>query len=88
MTVCGHSYSGLCGACEHLQVCRNSELAKVPMTNEEWFCSLSTEEKAEWLQEHADCIGCPASCEKCHRYYDACKETMLEWLKQPHAPKE
>ena len=26
---------------------RNSK----PMTNEEWFCQLSTEEKAEWLEE-------------------------------------
>ena len=22
-----------------------------PQTNEEWFCGLSTEEKAEWLEE-------------------------------------
>ena len=27
---------------------RNSK----PMTNEEWFCQLSTEEKAKWLYDH------------------------------------
>ena len=54
------------------------------MTNDEWRRTCSTEELAEWLQEHADCVGCPANREKCHRYYDACKETMLEWLKEVH----
>lgn len=29
---------------------RESAKAK-PMTNEEWFCQLSTEKKAEWLEE-------------------------------------
>lgn len=57
---------------------------KKPMNNEEHLKSCNTEQLAEWLLVHMDCIGCPASCEKCHRYYDACKETILEWLKQPH----
>ncbi len=56
-------------------------------TNEEHLRSLNTEQLAEFLLAHMDCLGCPASCEKCHRYYDACKETMLEWLKQPHTAK-
>ncbi len=62
----------------------SGEVSQIEQTNEEWFTSLSTEEKAEWLQEHMDCIGCPASQEKCHRYYDACKEVMMEWLKAVH----
>ena len=74
MTVCGHSYSGLCGACEHLQVCRNSELAKVPMTNEEWFTSLSTEEKAWFLTK-----ACAGRLEACERI-----SFWVEWLKEKH----
>jgi hypothetical protein len=25
---------------------------KIELTNEEWFCQLSTEEKAKWLYDH------------------------------------
>ncbi len=31
----------------------------VPMTHEEWFCQLPTEEKAKWLSRHSKFIyGC------------------------------
>ena len=32
------------------EVCNGS--GKKPMTNEEWFATLSTEEKAKWLYDH------------------------------------
>ena len=57
MTVCENSLSGICGACEHLNACRNSELEKVPMTNEEWFASLTTEEKAVVLIDIANDVA-------------------------------
>ena len=60
------------------------ECPKTPKTEQKWLQTATTEQLAEWLLVHMDCVGCPASCKKCHRYYDACKETMLEWLKQPH----
>ena len=56
MTVCGIKHAdGVCvmGKCPYIKNCcpvvwdkRKSE----PMTNEEWFCSLSTEEKAKVLR--------------------------------------
>ena len=78
MTVCGHSFCGLCGSCEHLQVCRNSELAKVPMTNEEWIHSLSTEQLAEILV----CMAEDKSETKTVHKENVGK--CVEWLKQPH----
>lgn len=60
MTVCKNAY----------YVVNKEKMNKPkPMTNEEWFCSLPTEEKAKWLQEHMDCSNCDCN---------------LEWLKQPH----
>lgn len=62
------------------------EIGLQEMTNEEWFCSLSTEEKAKVL-----------ACEfivACDDYaYSNNKETWnekywVEWLKQPHTIKE
>ena len=39
----------------------SGEVSEVEMTNEEYLRSCNTEQLAEWLQEHMDCIGCPAS---------------------------
>ena len=57
-----------------------------PMTNEEWFCGLSTEEKAKWLTNHSKFIY------ECGQKQVAPK-TMYEedwewWLKQQYTPKE
>ncbi len=46
------------------------------MTNEEWFCGLSTKEKAHFFAER---FG--GSADRYNNIYD----TMLEWLKQPHS---
>ena len=64
----------------------SGEVSEVEMTNEEWFASLPTEEKAEWLTNHSKFIY------ECGQKQVAPK-TMYEedwewWLKQPHTPKE
>ena len=45
-----------------------------PLTNEEWFCGLSTEEKAWFLTK-----ACESRLEACERI-----SFWMEWLKQPH----
>ena len=42
-----------------------------PLTNEEWFCGLSTEEKAKRIIN----IAVNSDCDY---------RTIVEWLKQPH----
>lgn len=59
-----------------------------PKTNEEWLRSATTEELAEWLRGvywHCHAIDC----EHCN-YPWRCmeKREIVEWLKQPHTPKE
>lgn len=56
-------------------------------TNEEWFCQLPTEEKAEWLIEFAiRFIPCELTVlsEKIKTY----KNNILEWLKEAHESEE
>ena len=53
---------------------------KPMMTNEEWFCSLSTEEKAKELQ----LIYISGRTDE---FYDKPQKTVrkfIQWLKQPH----
>lgn len=70
----------LCDTCEYLKFCARSGIEDVgcdrykkdTTTNEEWFCGLSTEEKARVLAN-----------EKLHfRMLDY--DGFVEWLKQPH----
>ena len=55
---------------------------KIETTNEEWFCALSTEEKARWFCDHIGCSNC--------RFYGKCldeqmgQDLWIKWLKQPH----
>ena len=69
----------------------------IPPTNEQWFCSLPTEEKAEWFASFdSDFYPCGIflNCNPLCRFYKHCvkddvirpknKEVWLEWLKQPH----
>lgn len=57
------------------------------MTNEEWFCGLSTEEKAEWLTGTFDLCG--TGCSRCF-LKDRCfaddghdiTEYLVKWLKE------
>jgi len=57
---------------------------KKPMTNEQWFCGLSTEEKAEWLSKHFHCGDCIFEKPMCGGEYDGCKSAFVEWLKGEH----
>ena len=52
---------------------RNSK----PMTNEEWFCQLSTEEKAKFMCNIYE-MG------KNGKEYFMRLDKAVEWLKQPH----
>lgn len=68
---------------------RNSK----PMTNEEWFCNLSTEEKAEFsMRVFLNCTWCldggnPKEC-PFNEFSEHCpaesKENMMKWLKEKH----
>ena len=52
----------------------------VPMTNEEWFCTLSTEEKAKWLEEKMTWAA--------QEQGTFTAKGWEMWLKQPHTIKE
>lgn len=54
---------------EMFEQCRN--VAYEPMTNEQWFCSLPTEEKAKRIIN----IAVNSDCDY---------RTIVKWLKQPH----
>lgn len=47
---------------------------EMPMTNEEWFCQLPTEEKAEWLYDHY--VNARAD-----EYYGRQEKTLSEYQK-------
>lgn len=55
---------------------------KEPMTNEDWLRTCSTEELAEFIRKQRDDWS-DGWYSDCHRF-----EEILEWLKQPHTPKE
>ena len=71
-------YAQYCGATEIMRKCERHN-KKVEQTNEEWFCSLSTEEKAKWIAE-----------EKMNRGYfifpsmEEAIQDALDWLKEKH----
>ena len=54
-------------------------------TNEEWFCGLSTEEKATFLAIQIR-LGVEFYRTNDERYQN--HDWWVEWLKQPHTPKE
>ena len=89
MTICGEKLSGVCimGKCPQFKKCCNvlwDKTPYTPQTNDEWRKTCSTEEFADFLFQHGDCIGCPANREICHKHYDDCKTAFLEWLKEKH----
>ena len=59
------------------------EIGSEPITNEEWFCSLYTEEKAKWIATQCGNAVMEST-------YDVSKlrkkRYWVEWLKQPHTP--
>ena len=60
---------------EMFEQCRN--VAHEPLTNEEWFCSLSTEEKAKVL-----CNVVPELAYENDGVWD--EKKFVEWLKEKH----
>ena len=59
----------------------------MPMTNEEWFCGLSTEEKAK-VFANATYSTALASMEILALGKEFEQKKWEMWLKQPHTPKE
>lgn len=64
---------------------------KEPMTNEEWFCGLSTEEKAKWMAKHMSfCEVCEIQtcrgdgCQRFDRGSMTETDAFREWLKEKH----
>ena len=51
-----------------------------PLTNEEWFCGLSTEEKAKFLRK----IYCDGRDDYVGEWYEQEEEDFLQWLKEKH----
>ena len=51
-----------------------------PLTNEEWFCGLSTEEKAKCLRK----IYCDGRDDYVGEWYEQEEEDFLQWLKENH----
>ena len=82
------------GQCPHFKKCCPVVWDKSgePMTNEEWFTSMSTEEKAEFaMRVFKNCAWCldggsPNECpfnEFLHCPAES-KENMVKWLKEIH----
>ena len=66
---------------------RNSK----PMTNEEWIKSANTEQLAKVLLSFCQypCEICKIECDDGNACtYNKALNTIVEWLKQPHTPKE
>lgn len=63
---------------------KSEPILKAGMTNEQWLRQASTEELAEWLFRHCDCIECPARRQICLEKYENCKIAFGEWLKEKH----
>lgn len=61
------------------EVCNGS--GKKPMTNEEWFCQLSTEEKAKFLAKKCCEISCKFFLGEAEEIFS---RYWIEWLKKPH----
>ena len=60
----------------------SGEVSEVEMTNEEWFASLPTEEKAKWLSRNSKYMyGCGRMETTPKVMYE---EDWEWWLKQPH----
>ena len=55
----------------------------IPPTNEDWFCRLSTEEKAKWFCDHITCSdGCPFN-KQCLNE-DMGRKLWQKWLLEEH----
>ena len=74
--------------------CCNGTGVVEPLTNEEWLCSLSTEEKAKWMFRLTyKCYWCGREYEKTKKYnekecpFHKCLDDskgFAKWLKEKH----
>ena len=64
------------GSCEYIKCTECGGTGIVGMTNEEWLCQLSTEEKAECITNISFNTG--------YDSYNFVLQKVVEWLKQPH----
>ena len=63
---------------------KSEKILQAGMTNKEWLQTATTEQLAEWLQEHMDCAGCGCNKDLCYKGYDCCKLAFVDWLKEVH----
>ena len=80
-----------CNGCEykcslsHIDICTLGSPCphqrSTPMTNEEWFCTLSTEEKAEFLAKKCGEISCKFFLGEAEEIFS---RYWVEWLKKPY----
>lgn len=66
--------------CGEYDACK-VRLAKEEQTNEEWFCQLPTEEKADFLAKKCCEISCKFFLGEAEEIFSG---YWVEWLKQPH----
>ena len=78
----GILYNALGDFEEDCGYCHGKGNVAEPHTNEEWFCSLSAEEKAKFFKNFNPCDKCPARkiCDTIRN----CENSFLEWLKEEH----
>ena len=93
----------VCSTCKHANYCEivaggySSQVKscrdyrKGETTNEEWFCGLSTEEKAKWMAKHMSfCEVCEIQtcrgdgCQRFDRGSMTETDAFREWLKEKH----
>ena len=73
-------YMHQCGGYRQCEHCNGT--GKVDITNEDWFCSLPTEEKAKFFKNFNPCDKCPA--QKICDTVRNCENSFLKWLKEKH----
>ena len=74
-------YGDMCKPNFNICVCAHYK-AEEPQTNEEWFCSLPTEDKAKWLSQRSQILY---DCGQRDVFPKIMYEEDWElWLKQPH----
>ena len=80
----------VCGKCRFYNICKGRlnetvencvRFKSVEQTSEEWFCSLPTEEKAEFLAKKCCEISCKFFLGEAEEIFS---RYWIEWLKKPY----
>ena len=80
MSINGDEYTGEWEQHE-CEACNGTGVVE-PLTNEEWFCSLSTEEKAKWLSKQSQFIYNCGQKELIPKIMY--EEDFVQWLKEKY----